>query len=245
MIQSQILNTLVSAHHGVISKENELQATLELLKTNPEIGMVEIDFIYENGEFISCHDYRSIKNGSELSIWFDKLVILKKILWIDIKDSAWSILSKNFSRFDVKAFFNFIRLEKKRFSKMNTILENYLLISCQYDHLIDEISENNCDEFLLAYDIPFIGAYVAKTISPSCTNMMVNYYVQEYSEIFLKTKKCNIICLDSSFFSCKNEIVSLLSKLNNISIIILYSFKTTDQIDITIPGKHIIIQYDY
>lgn len=249
-MQSKILTSYISAHHGFFTKENELAPTIKLLQKHTEIDMVEIDFVYDNGKFISSHDYEdeNVIKGSELTIWLNEIIPLNKMIWIDIKDSTWSILSESFSKFDVQVLFDLIRSEKKKFNSMNIALEKYILIGCQYEHLIDKIVTINDGEFLLAYDFPRIHAYVTKTIAPACFDMVIDQYYQEESELILNELikgKYNIVCLDVTFFMSINDIVMLLNKINNISIVIIYSLDLTSQEIISIPGKHVITQYNY
>src|SRR5688572_13869861 len=105
-----------SAHHGYINYENQLAPTLELFANHPHIGLVEIDFIHHHGEFISSHDYdeENIALGSTLEQWMEHIIRLNKMLWVDIKDTTLSILSSQFSEFDVKCFYkHLIQLEAK------------------------------------------------------------------------------------------------------------------------------------
>ena len=247
---TQLSKAKISAHHGAINRENELAPALMLIQKHPEIDMIEVDFVYHNGKFISSHNYDedTICKGSELEAWLSEFIPLNKIIWIDIKDSTLSIFSENFSKFDIDIFFNLLRLEKKKFAETGILLENFILIGCQYEHLIDKIDSQNNDEFMIAYDIPRTYSYVAKTISPACMDNIVDQYVQEHSEIVLSEfpeNKCNIICLDLSFFPNIDELINMLKKIDNISIVIIYSIELTDNINVIIPGKHIIVQYNY
>ena len=249
-MQSQILKSKISAHHGLHTRENELIPALNLLIKHPEIDMLEIDFVYDNGKFISAHDYEdeTIALGSELCEWFNEVIPLHKMIWIDIKDSGWSILSENFSKFDLDIFFTLLRTEKNKFFDIGIQLENYIIISCQYDHLLDKIFSINNNEFLLAYDLPHVSSYVAKTITPACMDNIVDHFSQEYSEKILNdvtNGKCNIICLDMSFFMCVNDLIMLLNKVNNVSVVIIYSLELSDKITLSVPGKHIIVQYNF
>ena len=248
-MHTHLLNSHISAHHGAIDRENELVPTLQLLKSNPQIDMIEIDFVYDNGKFISSHDYDNdkIALGSEITEWFDKIIPLKKILWIDIKDSTWSIFSDTFSKFDINAFFELIRSEKQRFRSTGIALETYILIGCQYDHLIEQIAKLNNGEFMIAHDFPRANSYVARVIAPTCMNIAVDKYAQDNSELVIKDlgTAWNIVCLDMSFFTTDDDLFLLLNKIDTKCIIILYSLELDAQPNITVSNKHLIVQYNY
>lgn len=238
-------NVKISAHHGCINRENELEPAIELLKLHPEIDMIEIDFVYSDGKFISAHDYEpeTIAKGSELSKWLDAIIPLEKIIWIDIKDSNWSILSGELCVFDTDKFFDLMHIEKERFAQKQISLENYVLIGSQYECTRNKLCLSNNDNFQILCDMPLDYAYVAKTIIPSSMASIIDYFIQKC--IANDTQGIpQIICLDTKFFESVDDLVSLLNKLNT-NTVILYSLNLNYKLDSNISHKQIIYQYDF
>lgn len=237
-------NIKISAHHGYINRENELGPTLDLLNSHPEIGMVEIDFVYSDGKFISAHDYEpdTIIKGSELSEWLDAIIPLRKIIWMDIKDSNWSILSNTLCVFDVGNFFNLLHIQKEKFTQTHIKLEHFIIISSQYESTRDKLCASNVDNFQLVCDMPLDYAYITKTILPSSLDHILDYFIQKC--IDTDTKKIEqIICLDTSFFEL-DDLILLINKLTT-NTIILYSLDIDQKLNLNISNKQIICQYDY
>lgn len=244
-----IHKSTISAHHGYIDCENELGPTITLLNKHPEINMIEIDFVYINEKFISSHDYDddSISRGTEMSIWFDNFIKLGIIIWIDIKESNWSILSDKFSKFDVNKFYLQLELQRKKFLQQNIILENQILISCQYDNIKEKLFIlNNNNTYLLAHDLPLVDSYIAQTVAPSFFDEKINYMVQESMQDFINYSTTNlyIVCLDITFFNSIDDLIAFINKIN-VSIVILYSMEISDSILISGSDKQFIYQYNY
>jgi hypothetical protein len=233
----------ISAHHGCINRENELGPTIELLTAHPEINIIEIDFISHEGKFISSHDYEleTIKKGSELSEWLNHIIPLNKIIWIDIKDSNSSIISKELSVFDIDKFFDLIQTEKEKFLNQGTQLKDYLIISSQYESITKKIYEKQ--NLQIAYDVPYDYAYAMRTVVPSVMENLLNRLIQKLilSDV---ADVPNIVCLDISFFVTETELVDLINKLRARTII-LYTLKNGQQMNLNITNKQIIYQHDF
>jgi len=244
-----IWKSKISAHHGCIDCENELEPTIELLNRCPEINMVEIDFVYVNEKFISSHDYEteSISRGSEMSVWFDRVLVLGKMIWIDIKESNWSILSDKFGKFDIDKFYLELEAQRAKLLRQDIQLERYVIISCQYDSVKDRLFAVNNHRYLLAHDLPFIGSYVAQVVAPSFLDQQLNSIVRESMENFINYLVCDqpfVVCLDMTFFNSSTDIMDFINK-TKASIIIIYSMELSNPLFIDNCDKHVLYQYNY
>lgn len=227
----------ISAHHGCINHENQLVPTLELFSKHPEIGLVEIDFIYHNGKFISSHDHEenNIKQGSTLKKWAKHIIRLDKIMWIDIKDTTLSIVSEHFSQFDVKRFYqHLLELEK-----LFPTIRKHLLLSCQYTKTYENVVAFN-PGFTIIHDMPQDYSYVLDTIMPLA---LIKKFVHN-TTLFQLEGVNNIICLDKIFFTDSRELSKFIEQLASKTIIV-YSYELSE-IDLpVVKDKHIIYQYNY
>lgn len=227
----------VSAHHGCANRENQLLPTLNLLHQHPEIGMIEIDFVYHNKQFISSHDYseENISLGSTLEEWIVAMIPLGKILWIDIKDTIASIPSADFIRFNVAKFYKHLeRLEDK-----HPDLKHYILLSCQYINVLNRLVEMN-HGYTIIHDVPGDYAYILYELFPLS---MIKSYVHYRMMKYLKDKS-GIVCIDHIFFESFEELYEFILNLTQ-KVIVVYSYETFDSGKHTIPGKHVIYQYNY
>jgi hypothetical protein len=226
-----------SAHHGYINFENQLAPTLELLTEHPEIHIVEIDFIYHDGNFISSHDYsdENIALGSTIEEWVRCIINTDKTLWIDVKDSFFSIWSKKFIKFDTIAFYEHLSRLELEFPK----LKNHILIGCQYKHTYKRLVKHNTGHRII-HDTPPDYAYVLnKVFGLSLIKSSIhNIILDELNGVD------GIVCLDRTFFDNTNELNIFIQSLTN-SVIIIYSYDLTDFDLPNVEGKHIIYQYNY
>lgn len=237
MDQHHILLESKSAHHGYINYENQLTPALKLFEREPDIGIIEIDFIYHNGGFISSHDYsnENIAKGSSLEQWIDYIIYNEKILWIDIKDCPLASISNDFSIFNTDAFYNYLDRVKIRFPN----LKNYILIGCQYEYVYQQLLMKNTG-YTLIHDMPQDYAYLLDTFLPL---FIIKSYVQEKIMEDLQGKT-GIVCLDRTFFDDVNDLNNFISKLSQ-KIIIVYSYNLYERNLPKVDGKHIIHQFNY
>lgn len=226
-----------SAHHGCINHENQLAPTLELFAKYPEVGLVEIDFIHYNGKFISSHDYEeeSIALGSTLEQWIEHIISLDKMLWVDIKDTTLSIISSQFSEFDVACFYkHLIELE----IKFPTI-KKHILLSCQYMNTYENLVKLN-PGYTIIYDMPKDYSYVLDRGLPlSFIKDIVHYATLCHLE-----GVDDIVCIDKSFFVDADELSKFIQQLTS-KVIIVYSYELNETNLPIVNGKHIIYQYNY
>ncbi len=228
MDRSQLLKVTKSAHHGFINYENQLTPSLRLFSTHSDIDIIEIDFIYYQGDFISSYDYEeeNIRKGSPLSTWIEYIIYNDKILWIDIKDSFFATFSDNFSVFDINAFFSY--LQKLEIQYHN--LKNSILIGSKSKYLHNKLLEFNVG-YEIVYDMPqsnildeFIPSFIIKS---------------KLLEYLSKLSELEIVCLDDSLFDDFNELTEFISIIPQ-KIIILYCYNIlTTRI---LSNKHIIYQ---
>ena len=225
----------ISCHHGLTNFHNELIPTIELLKKNNEIDIIEIDFVYYNHTFISSHDYNNqmIKKGHSIREWITHIIDLNKILWIDLKDCTLSIFFNHTSQCNVIELFkelNNIELTYKN-------LKNHIIIGCQYVNIYKQLLLYNTG-FTIIQDLPHDQSYIIDQMIPF--KNIVGYMTFD----IIKTIPIDnsIIAIDKSFFDDKQ----LLDIINNINCdtIIIYNYKYNDILPI-FNNKHIIYQYDY
>lgn len=226
-----------SAHHGFINHENQLDPIPKLFNTYPNIGLVEVDFVYHNGDFISSHDEtdENMKKGSSLEKWIDCIIHNNKILWLDIKDSDLSFISEYFSVFDVDAFYQYLnRLEQKYYN-----LKNYILIGCQYTYVYNQLISKNTG-YNIIHDNPQDEAYILNKFLPLC--LIKSYVHNGILEDLVGTT--GIVCLDHTFFDDVRELNNFISNLPH-KVIIVYSYELSEEKLPQVPGKHIIHQFNY
>jgi hypothetical protein len=233
----------ISAHHGYANKQNELKYINQLIEEHPEIEMYEIDFIYEKGQYISSHDYNkdNIAKGSNLIDWLELIVGKNKIIWLDIKDSLLSLISEHASKTNVSELFKLLREQKQKFKG----LEKNVMISSQFEHIRKQILYENNNEFTIIHDLPYLPAYVAQYVTIPCMDFILDYFVQE--KIQCETNNIiddQIIGLDVSFFDTNDNLVEFINKIPATTIII-YSLELNSGINLNLPDKKIIYQYNY
>lgn len=214
-----------SAHHGYINKPNNLMYTLDLLNRNPDIDMVEIDFVYINNKYISSHSYEEeeVKNGSELEEWVEHIVKLKKVLWIDLKDTESSLFFPSLSKLNI----NKLILTLNKLTLIYPSLFNYILISCQYPHIYKKLKTFK-HHFTIIQDCPAANYY------------LLNYFTSFFNTDIIKEIDNNIIAIDKNFIPNIPEFVNQI----NSYFIIIYNNDQDDLIYV-FNNKHVIYQYNY
>ncbi len=213
-----------SAHHGYTNYENNLMMTLDCLHFHPEIDIVEIDFVYHHHDFLSSHDYseENLKNASSLEEWVDHFIKLKKILWIDLKDVPSSIFFPSLSKLNI----NQLILKLNRLSLIYPLLNNYIMISCQFSHIYERLKMFN-KHFMIMQDCPMDYYYI------------LNYFTSLFNVNIIKTIDNPIIAIDKNFVQLDDFIEKSSAKT-----IIIYNYEIGDSIPIS-NKKHLIYQYNY
>lgn len=250
---------MTSCHHGDSLCENNLARALDVLESNREIRVFEIDFVQVGDDFISSHDYsrENIANGSTLKEWIRAIVLTKKkILWIDIKSHvdflAFTCCDTRF-KFDcrplLKALARICKETKRR-------LQDNVWISCQDSEIRNAlIHYNNTrikeerDRWLIATDIPYVSSYVCKLLLPESVFGWVNEWMfsNTFMELDYTSSRALIVCIDHTFFSNDAKLIDFIeqSTIPPGSTIVLYTYKKHRATPIKALGYKIIMQYDY
>lgn len=230
-----------SSHHGYINYENQLAPMKGFFQTYPDVEIVEIDFVYSNKNFVSSHDYTeaNIKLGSTLEVWIRYSVAHNKLMWIDVKDTMWSVISNKFSSFNVEEFY-------KTLDDISTRIPStpsYILISCQYTNTYNRLVAQNIatsSKYIIIHDMPQDFAYVLNDFLPLS---VIKSYV--HRKILEELKEVSgIVCLDRIFFSNTLELTDFIVKLPHKNVIV-YSYDLNATSIPVVSGKQIIVQYDY
>jgi hypothetical protein len=225
-----------SAHHGYINYENQLPPFKGFFQRYPDVEIVEVDFVYSNGKFISAHDYTeaTVKLGSELEEWIRYIVRHNKIMWIDVKDTMWSVISNRFSSFNVEAFY-------KTLDDISTRVPNvssHVLISCQYTNTYNRLVAMRSN-YTIIHDMPQDFAYALNDFLP---RWLIKSYVQRAIVEALRGVD-GIVCLDSIFFSSTLELNGFIQDLTQKRVIV-YSYPLNETNTPT-SSKQIFVQFDY
>ena len=226
---NKLLTVKTSCHHGDSQFENQLEPAK--LLTNYD--MIEIDFVYHQGQFISSHDYdESIQKGSLLKDWIDFIIKEDKILWIDLKDDPVSIFLPQFSKLDIVALI----YQLDQYKLIYDQLEEHVLISCQY-HTIYEQLMNLDSSYTIIRDLPKDKFYVMDILIPDFLTSQAKLLMTP--EITLDIGHSKIVAIDQQFFTDE----TLMDFINHcFDVIIVYTYKQTKYIQ---SEKHIIYQYDF
>lgn len=254
---------MTSCHHGHVEHQNNLRQAIDVIRTNPDIRIVEIDFIQLGDEFISSHDYvaENISNGSPLLEWVRKVVIeRKKILWIDLKSHvdfmAFCCCDIRF-KLDCNALF-------KTLSGICRILDmrvqDKVWLSCQDLEVREALVRCNRrlkpeNKWTIVTDIPFVYSYAVNACQYVLPSIFYNWLQDRvFAELcqydFNRTRiYANvpiIVCIDKSFFATTERLTKFIedSTIPLGSTIVLYTFERTEP-PILISGYDIIMQYDY
>jgi hypothetical protein len=232
----------ISCHHGSLLKENNLQSAINILNENPEIDIIEIDFVLFENQYISAHDHELIVDGSSLQEWIDMIIERNKILWIDLKDTSLSFFINSYTTLNVELLFNILDV----FHLKYPLLHEHILIGCQYIHVYEQLMKNNINKFTIIQDLPRDKMYVLEAITP---NEYITLLENVVLDSIIEDTNSKIIAVDKKFFS-DIRLNDLLSNINNDIIIIMYNFKKSDNLSYIkntryIKDKHIIYQYDY
>lgn len=241
----------ISAHHGLLSRPNELKAAKRLCQQRKEIDCLEIDFVTFRGEIISSHDYdeQTIARGSPLGEWLEYVATHQLVLWIDVKQNEWFYFNGMYGTFDVHLFFQALR-EARRFiwKEYQVNITHYVWIGCQNCLLREALQEANGklkNPWQLVLDLPFVKSYVYKALLPTC---MASTLARLAEEEILNSpyKRFPIISIDRDFFSDEETLIDFLRelRLKRGTRVILNSFPRSVK-PIEVNGLDIVMQYDY
>lgn len=111
-------------------------------------------------------------------------------MWVDIKDKTLSIISYQFSEFDVYEFYR----QLEELETMFPTIRKHLLLSCQYTNTYEDLVKLN-PGFTIINDMPQDQSYVLDKFMPLS---LIKIFVHDTTLSQLKGIK-NIICLDKSF----------------------------------------------
>lgn len=244
----------VSAHHGSINAENQLQPALQVLEKYPEIDLIEIDFVYNTStqSFVSSHDYTDelMEKGSSLSEWIEAIIPLKKTLWIDIKDNPTTMFGwKIFSKFNTKKFSSLLFQEEAKWTKRGVNLYDHIIVGCQWEWLYQDIIKLFGKGVCIVHDLPYAPAYVGDIICGRMCESAVN----ESTQIIMlrdikKSKNMKIVCIDHAFFNDVDDLKNFLESLPDcVEQCILYSYKQGEPYPQNLANTNLklIIQYDF
>lgn len=220
----------ISCHHGSQLLENHLKSTIDILNIHT-IDIVEIDFVYINGEFISAHDYDDIKNGSSLVAWIDEIMKRDLILWIDLKDHASSFFINALTRLSVSELFIILNQLHLKYKNLHL----HILIGCQYMHAYKELVKQNT--FTIIHDLPRDTMYFMENFIP-------NTYLEELISASILNDASNspLVAIDRRFFT-EQGLLKILATINA-KIIIIYNYNQGEYLHY-IKNKHIIHQLNY
>jgi len=255
---------MTSCHHGHSLQQNNLRQALEVLATNPEIAVVEIDFVQVGDDFVSSHDYtqENITNGSPLCKWIEEVVVKRdKVLWVDIKSRidfmAYCCCCDMRFKFDCAALFNVLARIYKTFKRR---LQDKVWLSCQEKEVRDGLIRRNNrldarHRWTVATDIPFVYSYAVNAcryVLPSSLSnwlqdrVFADLLVYDFDATRIYADTAIVVCIDRSFFPDVERLARFIedSTIPLGSKIILYTFERT-QPAITVAGYEIIMQYDY
>lgn len=234
------------------------------MRTNPQIRVMEIDFVQVGDDFVSSHDYgaENIKNGSPLLQWIEYVVIKhKKILWIDVKSHvdfmAFCCCCDMRFKFDCRALF---RVLARICKTLQQRLQDRVWLSCQDKEVRQSFItlNNRLDpryQWIVTTDLPFVYSYAVSACRyllpmPLYLWLQDRAFLQFLNYDFEATRISEqapiVVCIDQSFFPSTERLIRFIedSTIPLGSIIVLYTFENT-QTPIIIRGYEIIMQYDY
>lgn len=248
----------IAAHHGDYNHQNSLKHAKKVLDHHKEtIDMVEIDFVYHQGNFVSSHDHETetILRGAYLIDWI-RLVIFtyKKILWIDMKSNMFSLVSMitDWTKEESNALFKRLnKYHRETLNKYKMNLKNYIMISSQYEPFKKRFTmlNNELDKkWLLTMDFPYSNYYVWEYVLPNDLQSWNNESVQD-KIIHFDFSDEGFISIDLKFFDYDIEYLFTLLKKNGTikkgCYILLYPFKQDYEYRITSDKYHIIMMIDF
>ncbi len=257
---------MTSCHHGHSLYPNNLKEAINVIRTNEEIRIVEIDFIQVGDDFVSSHDYTAegIANGSPLIDWVRKVVIERDaILWIDLKSHLdFTAFCCGCCDMRFKVDWRLLFTVLARICKiLQRKIQDKVWISCQEKDVCNSIIRFNntrlkaVNRWTVVNDIPFIYSYAVNAVRSILPSTVYNWL---QDSVFTQLKEYNfertrifsnlpiVVCIDKSFFSCTERIIQFVedSTIPLGSRIVLYTFERTEP-PILIQGYDIVMQYDY
>ena len=256
---------MTSCHHGHAEHQNNLRHAIDVIRTNPDIQIVEIDFVQVGDDFVSSHDYapENISNASPLLEWVRKVVVeRKKILWVDLKSHVDFIAFCCFccdTRFklDCKALFKVLA---RICRTLGTRVQDKVWISCQDSDVREALIRCNRplkaeNKWTVVTDIPFVYSYAVNACQYIIPSSMYNWLQDrvfaelcqfdfERARIFVDVPI--IVCIDKSFFVNTERLAHFIedSTIPLGSTIVLYTYDVTEP-PVQVIGYNIIMQYNY
>src|ERR1700744_684801 len=202
----------ISAHHGDVERPNQLKAARRVLRQNPEIQCLEIDFVSFQGEIVSSHDYalEAIEQGAPLLQWMRLCAEKQLVLWIDVKQNEWFYFNAMYGEFDVALFFEKLKESRRLLQReLQVDMRDWVWIGCQNCALRDAIHAKNRrakHRWHLVLDLPFIKSYVYKALLPRCMPRTLARLAEE--EIYNSDyEHYKVLSLDQVFFATHDMLV--------------------------------------
>ena len=238
----------ISCHHGDIDHQNNIEAAVYILHDNPDIDIMEIDFVLYGKELISSHDYsaHSILNGATLLEWIELVIIKeKKVLWIDLKPKIdlsvffWSIAKEEVNCLSI--------LLDEACSRWGIWIRPYILMTSQDPTITHEIEQTLSRNYQIVADIPNMSSYVWQDILPFGLQGWLDDSVYDHFMNRYDFSRHPIVAIDKSFFghSVKRVLRFIYdSSIKEGTTIIIYNFKVGAPI-VRDPLYNIVMQYDF
>lgn len=252
----------ISNHHGDSKRENHLPSARAVLDAHPEIGIVEIDFICHNEQYVSMHEYTALGllEGSHLADWINLVVCQRGLmLWIDLKPK-WDLVSMLCDTSDAEALCLMNHLENLRFAHLSRPvcardLRHSLLLASQDYALANALRRFNSllpedRRWCIGEDVPFLGSYILQLALPYGWQATLNEAVRNRFAAY-DFAHATVVSIDALFFDYDvgllGEFIRGNASLRSETWIILYSFdRERLPQPITLEGyPHIITQYNH
>lgn len=259
-LQKKKKDTTISCHHGDINHPNVLYHARKILERNPEIAIMEIDFIGVNNNtgwhFVSSHDHDKgeILRSSPLEEWLQFVIVEnERQLYIDVKARVdiMSLLGIE-SKFPTLFFFLYMQQQRTTIKETYKLdIRDFLFIGCQYGEIKEELKRLNNqysedDRWTLIDDLPLYGAYVRDAIlRPLGMGFIVDWYVKSFLSEY-DFSQSHLVSLDRKFFHDDAELLDLIGRVNLPpgARIVIYNFDLSHR-TVTAEGFSVIMQYDY
>jgi len=240
------------AHHGDYCRENNIPAAKIILSKNPEIGIMEIDFIYDGGDFISAHDHNPEKllQGQTLQEWIKFICVEKRlILYIDLKvnvDFSYVInCGKVTTELNSGKLYEILNEQRRYYIKKGIDIAKYIWLACQDHTILLELDQLSNDKlWTVIADVPYTTYYILQYITPRCVMHLLENRIKSDYRNHLSQK--SIVSIDNSFFTSFDSLLHFieLSGIKQGSTLIIYSFERSQE-PLKIKGYRVIMLYNY
>ena len=243
----------VSCHHGDVDKQNQLVPAAAILASNPEIDLVEIDVVWDGTNFVTSHDSteKNLALSSPIADWFELVLPQGKSVWLDVKDSQLTLISRGFTTFPGDKFAAFLAEERSKWQDKSGIdLADRVFIGCQFPWMYSIIEANpTVQEFRIIHDLPTLSSYVFKMVfCCGCLAPWLRATTQSWIRKSIREDGRRIVSLDREFFADSNEMGRFIdSESSFLDVCLVYSFSKTDEVPVLSESSKVrlVVQYDY